>query len=79
MLTQSVASSQQFNETIENSASRKKKKVDESVEIDNDPNATLNKFKFMAPKQDDEDDMVNQTLDSLAHFTNLENIILPPA
>ena len=33
----------------------------------------------MTPKQDDEDDMVNQTLDSLAHFTNLENIILPPA
>jgi hypothetical protein len=75
-----VASSQTFNATIENSVSRKKKKTDDEDEpIDADPNATLNKFKFVAPKQDEDEDMVNQTLDSLAHFTNLENIIIPQA
>lgn len=47
LLTQSVASSVQFNDTIENSVSRKKKKEDDDEE--NDPNATLNKFKFVAP------------------------------
>ena len=74
-----MASSQTFNATIENSVSRKKKKADDEDEpVDADPNATLNKFKFMAPKEDEDEDMVNQTLDSLAHFTNLENIIISP-